>query len=123
MRKVVTYYAFDETPFDTEAECLFYENELNNKFKKIKENVVLFNKENVPSSFETEDEFISIYCDAQFLIIRNNLEDADTAFLDARGYIDIPHEKGFYHLEDYDWIELHVSWGPLIPYITSEKSI
>ena len=123
MREVITYYAFDDTPFNTEAECAAYENEHSNRFKRIMENVVLFDKNNCPASFENENEFFSIYEDCHFLIVRNDLKDDDTAFLGERGYIDIPHEKGFYHIEDFDWTEFHKSWGPLIPYIIGEKSI
>lgn len=123
MRKVVTYYAFDETPFNTEAECMAYENEHSKRFKRIIENVVLFDKNDCPASFENENEFISIYQEGSFLIVKDHLEDGDTTFLDDRGYMDIPHEKGFYHMGNYDWVEFHKAWGPLIPYITGEKSI
>ena len=123
MYKITTYYAFDDTAFKTEEECIAYENERNNKFKRVIENIILFDKDGFPTPFKNEKEFISIYEDCQFFICKDNLEDDDTSFLEERGYIDIPHERGFYHNENYEWVEFYEAWAPLIPYIIGEKSI
>ena len=109
MRKVVVYYAWDDTEFDNEMECADYERQTIALIKEIHTKMVIFDKDRnyiawePISSIENWIEWFSItWGTVYFIHIKEDLSPQAEGFIRAEwGYI-FPNEFGTWKY-NFDW--------------------
>ena len=112
MKKVTTYYAWDDTPFYYEDECIEYEQATINLLNEIHDKLILSDKQGKtlvwPTSLKIEDLlnwFGTNFNEAEYITVKANLsKEADDLIRAEWGFI-TPEDVGIwkYNWSTFDW--------------------
>ena len=110
MRKVTTYYAWDDTAFYFEKDCIEYEQQAINSLNEIREKWILFNKQreallwpNTQDIDDLLDWFDTNFNETEYIRVKANLSEEAEALIHSEWGFIIPDHIGTWK---YDWKEL-----------------